>query len=75
MRRQRVTVTVPAGAVAAAEQAVQQGQSPSVSAWVAEAMEQKARREHLKALLTEIRNEIGPASKEDTAWARAVLGL
>lgn len=75
MRRQRVTVTVPAVAVAAAEKAVEQGQSPSVSAWVADAMEQKAQREHLKALLREVRKEIGPATKEDTQWARAVLGL
>ncbi len=75
MRKQRVTVTVRAEALAAAERDVDAGKAASVSAWVSDAMEAKARRESLKDLLGEIRAEIGPATKEETEWARSVLGL
>jgi hypothetical protein len=75
MRRPRVTVTVPPEALEAATRDVEAGKADSVSAWVSDAMAQKARRESLKDLLAEIRAEIGPATKEETEWARAVLGL
>ena len=39
------------------------------------AMEEKAHRETLRDLLAEIRAEIGPATEEETKWARSVLGL
>ncbi|MGH9156067.1 MAG: hypothetical protein ACRD1K_09605 [Acidimicrobiales bacterium] len=51
------------------------GQAPSVSAWVAGAMADRARREHLAEVLAEIRADLGPATREETAWARSVLGL
>jgi len=73
--RARVTVTVDEEAVAAAEAAVAEGRAPSVSAWVAEAMRERARRERLADVLGEIRSELGPATEEETAWARSVLGL
>jgi hypothetical protein len=73
--RTRVTVTVDAEVVAAAEAAVAAGRTPSVSAWVAEAMAERSRREHLRDVLAEIRAELGPATDEETAWARSVLGL
>ena len=38
-------------------------------------MEEKAHRETLRDLLAEIRSEIGPATEEETKWARSVLGL
>jgi len=38
-------------------------------------MEEKAHRETLKDLLAEIRAEIGPATEEETRWARSALGL
>lgn len=73
--RTRVTVTVDAEVVAAAEAAVAAGRAPSVSAWVAEAMAERSRREQLRDVLAEIRGELGPATDEETAWARSVLGL
>ncbi|HET9256714.1 MAG TPA: hypothetical protein VFO16_16160 [Pseudonocardiaceae bacterium] len=73
--RTRVTVTVDQEAVAAAEAAVAAGRAASVSAWVAEAMMARARREKLRDVLAEIRAELGPATEEETAWARSVLGL
>jgi hypothetical protein len=73
--RTRVTVSVDEEAVHAAEAAVAAGRAPSVSAWVASAMNEKAYREGLAAVLADIRAELGPASDEETAWARSVLGL
>lgn len=70
----RVTISVEASLVEQAEAAVAAGRAGSVSAWVAEAMAQRARRETLADVLADIRDEIGPATKEETAWARSVLG-
>lgn len=73
--RTRLTVTVDEDAVRAAEDAVAAGRAPSVSAWVAAAMTARARRESLADVLADIRAELGPATDEETAWARSVLGL
>ncbi len=73
--RTRLTVTVDHEVATAAEAAVAAGRAPSVSAWVAEAMAERARRESLREALAEIRAELGPATEEETAWARSVLGL
>ncbi len=73
--RTRVTVSVDEEVVAAAEAAVAEGRAPSVSAWVAQAMAERSRRERLADVLAEIRTELGPATDEETAWARSVLGL
>lgn len=75
MHKARVTVTVQREVLAKAEQLVRRGRAKSISAWVNAAMEEKARREDLAALLTEMKAENGPASAEEAAWARAVLGL
>lgn len=73
--RSRVTVTVDESALRAAERAVAAGQAASVSAWVASAMTERARQERLSDVLAAIRAELGPATNEETAWARSVLGL
>jgi hypothetical protein len=72
--RARITVTVDEAAVHAAEAAVAAGRAPSVSAWVASAMTERAHRESLADVLADIRAEMGPATDEETAWARSVLG-
>jgi hypothetical protein len=61
--------------LAAAEEEVAAGKAASLSAWVDQAMEEKARREDLAALLAEMRAENGPASEDEDAWARHVLGM
>lgn len=68
-------MTVSSEAIEAAEAAVTAGQTPSISVWVAGAMTERARRERLADVLAEIRTELGPATDEETAWARSVLGL
>lgn len=75
MSKTRVTVTVDPRTLAAAEEQVARGRAASLSAWVDLAMEEKARRDDLVALLAEMRAENGPATDEEDAWARAVLGL
>lgn len=75
MPRRRITVSVPPGALDAAAELVRAGKAESLSAWVGEAMEEKARRERLSDVLAEIRADIGPATREETRWARSVLGL
>jgi hypothetical protein len=73
--RTRLTVTVDQEAVDAADAAVAEGRASSVSAWVAAAMAERARRESLAEVLAGIRAELGPATDDETAWARSVLGL
>ncbi len=75
MQRARVTVTVRREVLRKAERQVRRGRAKSVSAWVDSAMEEKARREDLAALLAEMKAENGPATAKEEAWARAVLGL
>lgn len=75
VQRSRITVTVRPQVLAAAEEEVAAGRASSVSAWVDQAMEEKARREELTVLLGEMQAENGPATPEEDAWARQVLGL
>ncbi len=75
MQRPRVTVSVRPQVLAAAEEEVAAGRAPSLSAWVDQAMEEKARREDLAGLLAQMRAENGAATEEDDAWARRALGL
>jgi hypothetical protein len=75
MQRERVTVTVRREVLKRAERQVRRGRAKSLSAWVDSAMEEKARREDLAALLAEMRAENGPPTSEEEQWARDVLGL
>lgn len=75
MQKARVTVTVRREVLAKAERQVKRGNARSVSAWVDAAMEEKARREDLATLLSEMHADNGAPSAEEQAWARAVLGL
>jgi len=75
MHKARVTVTVRREVLAKAERQVRRGRAKSVSAWVDAAMEEKARREDLAALLAEMKAENGPATADEQAWALGVLGL
>jgi hypothetical protein len=70
-----MTITVDEETARAARDAVAAGRAPSVSAWVASAIADQALRERLTDVLADIRAELGPASDEETAWARSVLGL
>jgi methanogenic corrinoid protein MtbC1 len=73
--RTRITITVDEEILREAEARVAAGEARSLSAWVAEAMGARAKREDLDELLAEIRAEIGPSSEEDKRWVREVLDL
>ncbi len=75
MQKERITVTVRRESLSKARRQVKRGRAKSVSAWVDAAIEEKARREDLAALLAEMKAESGPATREEEAWARAALGL
>lgn len=70
----RVTVTVPDEVLEVARRDVERGTSPSLSAWVTEAAEAKARRESLARVLDDLLEASGgPLSAEEEAWARGQL--
>jgi len=72
--RRRVTVTVPAEALALAEADVAAGRATSLSAWVADAMEAKAKAESLGDVVRSIAAEAGsPLTETELAWARKRL--
>ncbi len=71
----RITITIDREFLELAEQAVADGRAKSVSAWIAEALEPRPKREHLADVIADIRAEIGPPTEEEDAWAREALGL
>jgi hypothetical protein len=74
--RERVTVTVPVEVLAAARRDVEAGVATSVSAWITDAAEAKARQETLDEVLADLLEASGgPLSDEERAWARNQLGL
>ncbi len=75
-RRAKIAVTVPQELVDAARTAVREGRAASVSAYVAEAMETRAKNDDLDALLEEILEATGgPMTDEEREWADEKLGL
>ena len=71
----RITVSLPDHLVEAATAAVEEGRAASVSAYVAEALTEKAARETLADFLADWREQVGPESSEEDGWAQSVLGL
>lgn len=69
-----MAVTVPDEVLAVAKRDVESGTSPSLSAWVTEAAEMKARRESLAVVLDDLLREAGRSlSTEEEARARSRL--
>ena len=64
VQQTRVTVTVRREVLKRAERQVKRGKAKSVSVGIDSAMEEKARREDLVALLAEMRAESGPPTRE-----------
>ena len=71
----RITVSLPDHLVEQATEAVQRGLAPSVSAYVAEALAERAEREPLDKVLADWRAQDGPPSAEDVAWAERALAV
>ena len=76
MTAAKIAVSLPGPLVAQARGAVRAGRASSVSAYVAAALEQKARMDDLAGLLDELlANTGGPLTTEERRAADAVLGL
>lgn len=71
----KIAVSLPDDLVAAARDAVADGRASSVSAFVADAIEERGRYEDLAGLLTEMAADCGAPAEQDRVWARDALGL
>lgn len=71
----RITVSLPEHLIVEASAAADSGRLSSVSAYVAEALAEKSGRESLDGFLSEWRQEMGPATPEESAWAERAVGL
>lgn len=71
-RSTRITVSLPRARVEEAERAVAEGRASSVSAYVAQAMEDKGRRSTLQQVLDETYAD-DPLTEDEIAWGEAVL--
>jgi Arc/MetJ-type ribon-helix-helix transcriptional regulator len=75
MTRKKIAITLPEEQVAAAQRAVAEGRSPSVSAYISQALARRDADEELREMLAEIYAEIGQPDDSDRTWARQALGL
>ncbi len=71
----KIAVSLPDELVAAARQSVAQGRARSVSAFIAEAIQEHGRYDDLADLLAEMAAEAGPPTEQDRIWARKALGV
>ena len=71
----KITVSVPLSLVATARRAVKEGRAKSVGAYVAAALEEKAKADDLKGMLDEMLAETGgPMTVEERREAERMLG-
>jgi Arc/MetJ-type ribon-helix-helix transcriptional regulator len=71
----KIAVSLPDELVAAARQAVADGRAASVSAFVAESIQERGRFSDLADLLADMAAEGGVPTAADRRWARDALGL
>ena len=75
-RYEKIAVSVPSHLVAKARRAVKDGEAASVSAYIAQAVEQKAERDELEAMLDEwIEQAGGPPTAAERQRARRKVAL
>jgi Arc/MetJ-type ribon-helix-helix transcriptional regulator len=75
MTRSKIAVSLPAETVEQARRAVASGRAPSVSAYVARAMENQAKTDDLETLLEEMLAESGgPLTADERRAADRALG-
>jgi Arc/MetJ-type ribon-helix-helix transcriptional regulator len=71
----KIAVSLPDELVTAARQSVAQGRARSVSAFIADAIQEHGRYDNLADLLAEMAAEAGPPTEQDRVWARKALGV
>jgi Arc/MetJ-type ribon-helix-helix transcriptional regulator len=74
-RYEKIAVSLPSRAAESARRAVKQGRAPSVSAYIAAAIEEQEKRASLDELLDKWLEESGgPPNAAERRWADRVLG-
>ncbi len=71
----RLAVTMPRRLSRRLREMAESGEIPSISSFVAQAVEEKLGEDDLKAMLAEILEESGPPTPEEQAWADDILNL
>src|SRR5260370_42099554 len=75
MTRQKIAITLPEEQVAAARRAVAEGRSPSVSAYISQALARRDADEELAETVEEIYAEAGPPPAAARARGPRAAGL
>jgi Arc/MetJ-type ribon-helix-helix transcriptional regulator len=71
----KLTISLPDDLAAEVRAAVRDGRAPSVSAYVAQAIEWVRDRPTLEQVLNEMDEEFGPSTPEELAWAKEQMTL
>jgi antitoxin ParD1/3/4 len=75
MTKAKIAVSLPQELVDQAQRAVAEGRADSVSAYVADALEEKAKVDDLKSLLDDMLEATGgPMTATERRWADRALG-
>ncbi len=76
MTKAKIAITLPPALVTRVQDAVREGRAPSVSAYVAAALEEKAKLDDLNTMLDEMLTETGgPLTERERVAAEAALGM
>jgi Arc/MetJ-type ribon-helix-helix transcriptional regulator len=73
MNSAKVALSMPAEVLRSAQNEVAAGRAKSLSSFVAQAVDEKLRRDELAAILDAMDAEHGKPTKAANAWARRVL--
>lgn len=73
MNSAKVALSMPADVLRLAKKEVDAGRAKSLSAFVAEAVDEKLRRDELTSILDAMDAEHGRPTRAATAWAKRVL--
>lgn len=68
--KRKIAVSIPEETLRTVKRAVREGEAPSISAYVSDALAEKAARYDLQDLLDEWDRELGPPGPEAMEWAK-----
>src|SRR6266545_4600147 len=68
----KIAVSIPEELLSQVQRAVHEGEAPSVSAYVTDAIRDRTKKQTLQELLDEWDRELGPPGPEAVAWAEDV---